>query len=116
MLSFFPLDVLAEIWDLIESVSEGLLSRRDRIPVSICQRVSTPFFDPVLGVEGCERERPCSDVAHRCDGALTAGHPCHSGRDAFRRGPLLLLVPDVLLRDILFTPFAILVFFFRQPQ
>ena len=25
MLSFFPLDVLDEIWDLIESVSEGLL-------------------------------------------------------------------------------------------
>ena len=25
MLSFFPLDVLDEIWDLIESVSEGFL-------------------------------------------------------------------------------------------
>ena len=26
LLSFFPLDVLDEIWDLIESVSEGFLS------------------------------------------------------------------------------------------
>ena len=26
VLSFFPLDVLDEIWDLIESVSEGFLS------------------------------------------------------------------------------------------
>ena len=26
MLSFFPLDVLDEIWDLVESVSEGFLT------------------------------------------------------------------------------------------
>ena len=26
MLSFFPLDVFGEIWDLIESVSEGFLT------------------------------------------------------------------------------------------
>ena len=26
MLSFFPIDVLDEIWDLIESVSEGFLT------------------------------------------------------------------------------------------
>ena len=26
MLSFFPLDILDEIWDLIESVSEGFLT------------------------------------------------------------------------------------------
>ena len=26
MLSFFPLDVLDEIWDVIESVSEGFLT------------------------------------------------------------------------------------------
>ena len=26
MLSFFPLDVLSEIWDVIESVSEGFLT------------------------------------------------------------------------------------------
>ena len=25
VLSFFPLDVLGEIWDIIESVSEGVL-------------------------------------------------------------------------------------------
>ena len=29
MLSFFPLDVLDEIWDLIESVSEGFLTCSD---------------------------------------------------------------------------------------
>ena len=34
------------------------------------------------------RETPCSDVALRCDGALTARHPCHGGMFAFRRGPL----------------------------
>ena len=26
MLSFFPLDVLSEVWDVIESVSEGFLT------------------------------------------------------------------------------------------
>ena len=26
MLSFFPVDVLEEIWDVIESISEGFLS------------------------------------------------------------------------------------------
>ena len=31
MLSFFPLDVLAEIWDVIESVSEGFLTYSYRI-------------------------------------------------------------------------------------
>ena len=34
------------------------------------------------------RETPCSDVARRCDGALTARHPYHGGMFAFRRGPL----------------------------
>ena len=29
VLSFFPLDVLDEIWDLIESVSEGFLTYSD---------------------------------------------------------------------------------------
>ena len=29
VLSFFPLDVLDEIWDLIESVSEGFLTNSD---------------------------------------------------------------------------------------
>ena len=31
------------------------------------------------------RESPCLDVALRCDGALTAGHPCHGGKSAFQR-------------------------------
>ena len=31
VLSFFPLDVLDEIWDLIESVSEGFLTYSSRI-------------------------------------------------------------------------------------
>ena len=30
VLSFFPLDVLDEIWDLIESVSEGFLTYSNR--------------------------------------------------------------------------------------
>ena len=34
VLSFFPLDVLDEIWDLIESVSEGFLTYSSRIKVS----------------------------------------------------------------------------------
>ena len=33
VLSFFPLDVLDEIWDLIESVSEGFLTYSIRILV-----------------------------------------------------------------------------------
>ena len=31
VLSFFPLDVLGEIWDLIESVSEGFLTYSHRL-------------------------------------------------------------------------------------
>ena len=31
VLSFFPLDVLDEIWDLIESVSEGFLTYSQKI-------------------------------------------------------------------------------------
>ena len=38
VLSFFPLDVLDEIWDLIESVSEGFLTYS-----FLYQRVSTDF-------------------------------------------------------------------------
>ena len=34
VLSFFPLDVLDEIWDLIESVSEGFLTYSFKIPFS----------------------------------------------------------------------------------
>ena len=33
VLSFFPLDVLDEIWDLIESVSEGFLTYSFTLPV-----------------------------------------------------------------------------------
>ena len=64
----------------------GLIARGDRIPVSICQRVHPIFAIKRLESKG-ERERHCSDVARRCDGALTAGHPCLGGRFAFRRGP-----------------------------
>ena len=40
MLSFFPLDVLDEIWDLIESVSEGFLPtivNRDWVNHQVCR-------------------------------------------------------------------------------
>ena len=36
VLTFFPLDVLDEIWDLIESVSEGFLTYSYAIAVPIC--------------------------------------------------------------------------------
>ena len=45
MLSFFPLDVLDEIWDVIESVSEGFLTysliqiKLLHLPLSVCYRV-----------------------------------------------------------------------------
>ena len=35
VLSFFPLDVLDEIWDVIESVSEGFLSY-SFLPTRLC--------------------------------------------------------------------------------
>ena len=54
------------------------------------------------------RKTPCSDVARRCDGALTARHPCHGGMFASRRGPLCTLVPDVRLHDILFYTLRLL--------
>ena len=34
------------------------------------------------------RARPFGGVAHRCNGALTAGRPCCCGRFAFQREPL----------------------------
>ena len=40
VLSFFPLDVLDEIWDLIESVSEGFLTYFS----SIISRLSISIF------------------------------------------------------------------------
>ena len=36
MLSFFPLDVLDEIWDVIESVSEGFLTYSFRVEIIVC--------------------------------------------------------------------------------
>ena len=38
VLSFFPLDVLDEIWDLIESVSEGFLTYPSFSSFSLIQR------------------------------------------------------------------------------
>ena len=35
VLSFFPLDVLDEIWDLIESVSEGFLPTYAHLPFTL---------------------------------------------------------------------------------
>ena len=40
VLSFFPLDVLDEIWDLIESVSEGFLTYSFILPVTLCSLFS----------------------------------------------------------------------------
>ena len=42
VLSFFPLDVLDEIWDLIESVSEGFLT------YSYISLFQTDLFQPKL--------------------------------------------------------------------
>ena len=39
VLSFFPLDVLDEIWDLIESVSEGFLT-----------------YSSICSIKGCTKE------------------------------------------------------------
>ena len=51
VLSFFPLDVLDEIWDLIESVSEGFLTFSYRIgqyggSYARMTRVGTKPFKP----------------------------------------------------------------------
>ena len=44
VLSFFPLDVLDEIWDLIESVSEGFLTYSSiQKRVSITKRLLSVF-------------------------------------------------------------------------
>ena len=40
MLSLFPLDVLDEIWDLIESVSEGFLTYSDSIKSQMSSKIS----------------------------------------------------------------------------
>ena len=41
LLSFFPLDVLDEIWDLIESVSEGFLTHSTNVMFLYVQCVET---------------------------------------------------------------------------
>ena len=54
MLSFFPLDVLDEIWDLIESVSEGCLTYSCGLGFCICvfriHHKIYPYF--ALGFDG----------------------------------------------------------------
>ena len=64
MLSFFPIDVLDVIWDVIESVSEEFLTyffklaelhRRDKATAIVIQITSKPFyliFDVQSGVVG----------------------------------------------------------------
>ena len=51
VLSFFPLDVLDEIWDLIESVSEGFLTYsfndsygNSKNQTTICQHINTWLY------------------------------------------------------------------------
>ena len=44
VLSFFPLDVLDEIWDLIESVSEGFLTYSLRIIKVLVTLTPFPSF------------------------------------------------------------------------
>ena len=47
-LSFFPLDVLDEVWDLIESVSEGFLTYS---LISVTSILSFSFFLPFSGTQ-----------------------------------------------------------------
>ena len=63
VLSFFPLDVLDEIWDLIESVSEGFLTYS--FMVLQCSR-------PVK-LTGHQRKYPISNDIH-VTGLSTHGH------------------------------------------
>ena len=62
------------------------------------------------------RETPCSDVARRCDGALTARIHAMAEGLIFEEGLFVLLVLDVLLHDILFYTLCLLGVFFRRPQ
>ena len=52
------------------------------------------------------RGTPCSDVAHRYDGALTARHPYHGGK----RASLYCSCLMCFFTTVCFTPFAFLVF------
>ena len=49
VLSFFPLDVLDEIWDLIESVSEGFLIYSFSLLIEL-KIVSRAYFSDRLGI------------------------------------------------------------------
>ena len=60
------------------------------MPIGQC--VHPIFCDPALGV--------CSKAAHRCDVALTAEHPFHVERSAFRRGPLCTAHHGVLFHAL----------------
>ena len=52
MLSFFPLDVLDEIWDLIESVSEGFLTYSYANSEDLIQMLQNVASDQGLFVAG----------------------------------------------------------------
>ena len=53
VLSFFPLDVLHEIWDLIESVSEGFLTYSFTLTEMLSER---PFlFSGKIRTDQCDR-------------------------------------------------------------
>ena len=55
VLSFFPLDVLDEIWDLIESVSEGFLTYSFFVT---CRIQTLSQFWPVTVISTqCDRKR-----------------------------------------------------------
>ena len=49
VLSFFPLDVLDGIWDLIESVSEGFITHSFRI-IPKDQKIYKLHYDDVPGI------------------------------------------------------------------
>ena len=72
VLSFFPLDVLGEIWDLFESVSEGFLTysyRKLNVPDQIISKDKEAFkqtqdSDPKLnGIR--QRVESCSVTVSR---------------------------------------------------
>ena len=57
VLSFFPLDVMDEIWDLIESVSEGFLTYFSSVITSLKKRKLVYMWGPHLCA--CVRVRVC---------------------------------------------------------
>ena len=60
MLSFFPLDVLDEIWDLIESVSEGFLTYSSECHFKVC----SIYGNWTLVVESVKRKSTQSNYSH----------------------------------------------------